>query len=156
MSGFGGDCLEIEAELSFDEPTVCELIVRASPDQAECTRITYHSAEEILTVDGSRSSLDPNVDHATISGHLRADEQRVVRFRVFLDRSVLEVFTADRGCMTQRLYPTREDSFGVGFLVKEGFAIVHRLRAWRMTAVWPNKAPQGRITLAVHSVSRET
>jgi beta-fructofuranosidase len=155
MSGFEGDCLEIEAELSFDEPTVCELIVRASPDQAECTRITYKSVEEFLTVDGSRSSLDPNVDHATISGQLRADEQGLVRFRVFLDRSVLEVFAADRACMTQRLYPTREDSLGVGFLVKEGSAIVHRLRAWRMTAVWPNKASQGQIARAVRSASRE-
>ena len=100
LSGFEGDCLEIEAELSFDEPTVCELIIRASPDQVECTSITYHSAEEILTVDGSRSSLDPNVDHATISGPLSPDDQGVVRFRVFLDRSVLEVFAADRACMT--------------------------------------------------------
>jgi beta-fructofuranosidase len=110
LSGFEGDCLEIEAELSFDEPTVCELIIRASPDYAECTSITYHSAEEILTVDCTRSSLDPNVDHATISGHFSADDQGVVRFRVFLDRSVLEVFAADWACITQRLYPTREDS----------------------------------------------
>jgi beta-fructofuranosidase len=139
--GFGGDCLEVEVELSFDEPTVCELIIRASPDQAECTSITYHSAEEILTVDGSQSSLDPNVDHATISGPLSPDDQGVVRFRVFLDRSVLEVFAADRTCITQRLYPTREDSLGVSFLVRKGSANVHRLCAWRMAAVWPNKAP---------------
>jgi beta-fructofuranosidase len=143
MAGLEGDCLEIEAELSFDEPTVVELIIRASPDQTECTRIAYHSAEEILTVDGSRSSLDPNVDHATFSGPLSADDQGVVRFRAFLDRSVLEVFAADRGCITQRLYPTREDSLGVSFLVREGSAIVHRLRAWRMAAVWPNQVTQG-------------
>jgi beta-fructofuranosidase len=138
LSGFQGDCLEIEAELSFDAPTVCELIIRASPDHAEFTSITYHSAEEILTVDGSRSSLDPNVDHATISGDLSADDRGVVRFRVFLDRSVLEVFAADRACMTQRLYPTREDSLRVSYLVREGSATVHRLCAWRMAAVWPN------------------
>ena len=92
MSGFEGDCLEIEAELSFDEPTVCELIIRASPDQMESTSITYSSTEKILTVDGSRASLDPYVDHAIISGPLSADDQGVVRFRAFLDRSVLEVF----------------------------------------------------------------
>jgi beta-fructofuranosidase len=143
LSGFEGDCLEIEAELSFDEPTVCELIIRASPDQAESTSITYSSTEEILTVDGSQAILDPYVDHATISGPLSADDQGVVRFRVFLDRSVLEVFAADRACMTQRLYPTREDSLGVSFLIRKGSAIVHRLRAWRMAAVWSNQALQG-------------
>jgi beta-fructofuranosidase len=142
LSGIQGDCLEIEAELSFDEPTVCDLIIRASSDQAECTPITYHSAERILTVDGSRSSLDPDVDPPTISGPLGPDHQGVVRFRVFLDRSVLEVFAADRACVTQRLYPTREDSLGLGFLVREGLVIVHRLSAWRLAAVWPNQAPK--------------
>jgi beta-fructofuranosidase len=156
LSGFQGDCLEIEAELSFDAPTVCELIIRASPDRAEFTSITYHSAEEILTVDGSRSSLDPNVDHPTISGPLSPDDQGVVRFRVFLDRSVLEVFAADRTCMTQRLYPTREDSLGVSFLVRKGSAIVHRLCAWRMAAVWPNKRPQGQSGRPVSSASMRT
>jgi hypothetical protein len=125
LSGIQGDCLEIEAELSFDEPTVCDLIIRASSDQAECTTITYHSAERILTVDGSRSSLDPDVDRPTISGPLGPDHQGVVRFRVFLDRSVLEVFAADRACVTHRLYPTREDSLGLGYdaLKEKGFRI---------------------------------
>jgi beta-fructofuranosidase len=39
--------------------------------------------------------------------------------------------------------PKREDSLGVSFLVRGGSAIVHRLCAWRMAAVWPNQAPQG-------------
>jgi len=139
FSDIQGDCLEIEAELSFDEPSVCDLIIRASPDHSECTTITYHSAEGTLTVNGSRSSLDPNVNQPTICGPLRPDHLGVVRFRLFLDRSVLEVFAADRACVTQRLYPTREDSSGTGFLVREGSAIVHRLSVWRMTAVWPNQ-----------------
>ena len=143
LAGIQGDCLEIEAELSFDKPTVCDLIIRASPDHTECTTITYHSAKRILTVDGSHSSLDPNVERPIISGPLGPDYQGVVRFRAFLDRSVLEVFAADRACVTQRLYPTREDSLGLSFLVREGSAIVHRLCAWRLATVWPNHAPKG-------------
>ena len=34
------------------------------------------------------------------------------------NRSVLEVSAADRACMIQRLYPTREDSLGASFLVR--------------------------------------
>jgi beta-fructofuranosidase len=140
FSGIEGDCLEIEAELSFIEPSACDLIIRASPDHTECATITYHSAQEILTIDGSRSSLDSNLNQPNISAPLGPDHQGLVRFRAFLDRSVLEVFAADRACMTQRLYPTREDSLGVSFLVREGSAIVHRLSVWRMAAVWPNQA----------------
>jgi beta-fructofuranosidase len=140
FAGFGGDCLEVEAELSFPEPAVCDLTLRASPDEAEGTTIRYRSAENLLTVDGRRSSLDPDVDCPTVSGPLRPDDQGVVRFRAFLDRSVLEVFVADRACVTQRLYPTRHDSVGLSFRVREGSVRVHRLSAWKLAAIWPNKA----------------
>jgi sucrose-6-phosphate hydrolase SacC (GH32 family) len=82
----------------------------------------------------------------TVSGPLGPDHQGVVRFRVFLDRSVLEVFAADQACLTLRLYPTREDSLGLSFMVREGSAIVHRLSAWKLAAVWPNQAPDGNRT----------
>lgn len=138
LSGCAGDCLEIELELAFDEPTICELIVRASSDQAERTTIAYDSAERTLTVDGSRSSLDPSVDHETISGPLGLDHQGVIRLRLFLDRSVLEVFAAERVCITQRLYPTRKDSLGSGFTVKKGSTIIHRLAVWQLASIWPD------------------
>jgi beta-fructofuranosidase len=138
--GFQGDCVEVEVEISFDEPTICQLSVRASPDQAERTTITYDSTEETLTVDGSRSSLDPDVDHPTVSGRLGPDHSGVVRFRVFLDRSVLEVFVADQACITQRLYPKRKDSLGLSFRVKRGSAIVLRLAVWKLASIWPDKA----------------
>jgi beta-fructofuranosidase len=138
--GFSGDCLEFEVEFSWDEPAVCELNVRAAPDGSECTTISYDSAEESVTVDGSRSSLDPEVDRRTFSGPLGPDQNRVVRFRAFLDRSVLEVFLADQACLTQRLYPNREDSLGVSFAVKKGSIIIHRLTAWKLASIWPNRA----------------
>ena len=137
--GFSGDCLEFEAELSFEQPVICDLVVRASADGVESTTITYNSAEESLTVDGSRSSLDPDVDHLIFSGRLTPDQDGLVRFHVFLDRSILEVFLADSACITQRLYPTREDSLGASFAVKKGSIIIHRLTAWKLASIWPNR-----------------
>ncbi len=138
--GWGSDCLEIEAEFAFVEPGVCDLVLRASPDGAERTVITYDSADGTLRVDGSRSSLDPDVDHPTDAGPLPPDGQGVVRFRAFLDRSVLEVFVADRACVTQRLYPTRADSVGLSFRVRAGAVRVRRLAAWKLAAIWPEGA----------------
>jgi beta-fructofuranosidase len=137
--GFAGDCLEFEVELSFDQPAICELRIRATPDGAEFTTISYDSAEATLTVDGSRSSLDPDPHRLTFSGPLAADPKGVVRFRVFLDRSVLEVFLGDSACITQRLYPTQENSLGVSFAVKTGSTIAHRLAAWKLASIWPEK-----------------
>jgi beta-fructofuranosidase len=139
FSGFSGDGLEFEAELSFTEPSICELSLRASPDNSECTTIYYDSAEKLLTVDGSKSSLDPEDYNLTFSGPLLTDQQGVIRFRAFLDRSVLEVFLADAACITQRLYPTREDSLQVRFAVKKGSVLVHRLTAWKLAPIWPHR-----------------
>jgi beta-fructofuranosidase len=135
---FSGDCLEFDVELSLDEPAIFELTVRATPDGAECTTISYHSAEQLLIVDGSKSSLDPNVNHLIFLGPLAADQNGLVRFRAFLDRSVLEVFLADRACITQRLYPTREDSLGVRCAVTKGSIMVRQLAGWKMASIWPN------------------
>jgi beta-fructofuranosidase len=139
LLGFSGDCLELEVAFSLDEPAILELSLRASPDGTECTTISYHSAEELLTVDGTRSSLDPDVDHLAFSGHLALDHDGLVRFHVFLDRSVVEVFLSNSACITQRLYPTREDSLGLSFSVTKGSIFVHRLTAWKMAAIWPNQ-----------------
>jgi beta-fructofuranosidase len=136
--GFEGDGLEVEVELSFDEPAICELCVRASPDKEERTSIIYDSARQTLTVDGSHSSIDPTVDRPVISGHLGPDHRGVVYFHLFLDRSVLEVFVADLACITQRLYPQRTDSLGLSFEVKEGSARIHTLSAWKMASIWPD------------------
>jgi beta-fructofuranosidase len=141
--GFSGDCLEFEAELAFDEPAICELHIRATADGAEGTTISYDSAEELLTVDGSRSSLDPKTDHLTFSGHLAPDRDGVVRFHAFLDRSVLEVFLTDQACITHRLYPTRANSLGVSFAVQRGSTNVHRLAAWELASIWPNTTATG-------------
>jgi beta-fructofuranosidase len=66
----------------------------------------------------------------------------VVWFRAYLDRSVLEVFAGDQVCLTQRLYPIREDSLCLSFMVKEGAAIVDRLSAWKLASVWQNRVNQ--------------
>ena len=139
FSTFSGDCLEFEVQLSFDEYAICELSVRTTPDGAECTTISYNSEEKLLTVDGSKSSLDPDTRQRTFSGHLAPDQNGVVRFHAYLDRSVLEVFLADSVCITQRMYPIQEDSLGVSFAVKKGSVFVQRLSAWKLAAIWPDR-----------------
>jgi beta-fructofuranosidase len=55
-----------------------------------------------------------------------------LRLRIFIDRSILEVFANGRQCVTQRFYPSRPDSLGVKLFAREGAAKVTRLDAWRM------------------------
>jgi sucrose-6-phosphate hydrolase SacC (GH32 family) len=52
--------------------------------------------------------------------------------RIFLDRSVLEVFANDRQCITQRIYPSRPDSLGVRLCALGGDPVGASVTAWDM------------------------
>jgi beta-fructofuranosidase len=135
--GFDGECLEIEAKLSFVEPAICSLTLRASPDLKERTTITYDSSKGLLTIDCTRSSLDWSVDRPIISGSLAPDQRGRACFRAFLDRSVLEVFVGDRQCITQRLYPTRKECQELAFEITKGSAFIDQMTVWKLDSIWP-------------------
>ncbi len=60
--------------------------------------------------------------------------------RLFLDRSVLELFANGRQAITQRVYPTRADSTGIRLFAQGGTlgAVAVVVEAWDMepTAPW--------------------
>jgi beta-fructofuranosidase len=43
--------------------------------------------------------------------------------RVFIDKSVVEIFANDRQAITQRVYPTRSESVGI-YLFSEGGVMI--------------------------------
>ncbi|HUT28673.1 MAG TPA: GH32 C-terminal domain-containing protein, partial [Sedimentisphaerales bacterium] len=57
-----------------------------------------------------------------------------LRFRVFLDKPMLEVFANDRQCLTQQVFPKRKDSLLIKVFAKGGPATVRRVDAWDMAA----------------------
>ena len=60
-----------------------------------------------------------------------------VRLRVFVDRSILEVFANGKQCLTLRAYPDREDSAGVSVFARGAAAKLVSLDAWQMRSIWP-------------------
>lgn len=57
--------------------------------------------------------------------------------RVFIDRSVVEVFVNERQYLAMRVYPGRQDSLGVSLRAQGRDAVLQSLDAWRMKAIWP-------------------
>ena len=57
--------------------------------------------------------------------------------RVFVDRSIIEVFANERQCLTIRAYPTREDSSGISLIARGSEANLVSLTAWQMRSIWP-------------------
>ena len=61
---------------------------------------------------------------------LPADEP--LKLRVFVDKSVVEVFANGRQAVMRRIYPSRPDSIGVKLFSNGAPAEVRVLQAWEM------------------------
>jgi len=135
----GGDCVEIMVEADLGEADEFGVKVRCSPDGQEETLIVYSAAGKRLAVNRERSSSSAEVARDVRGGPLELAEGEPLRLRIFLDRSVLEVFANERACLTSRIYPTRADSLGVGLFAVGGKAKVKRLDVWQMKSIWPSR-----------------
>ena len=59
-----------------------------------------------------------------------------LRLRVFIDRSVVEVFANGRQCVAMRVYPGREDSVGLSLRAQGQDATLTSLDAWQMRSIY--------------------
>ena len=59
-----------------------------------------------------------------------------LELRVFVDKSVVEVFVNGRQCVAVRVYPGREDSLGVSLRAQGQDAQLESLDAWQMKSVY--------------------
>ena len=56
--------------------------------------------------------------------------------RVFIDKSVVEVFANGKQCVALRVYPGRSDSLGVSLRAQGGDAKLLSLDAWQMENIY--------------------
>ncbi len=129
-------CVEIEAEVALDPGSRFVLSVLRAPGGEERTDIYFDSRNERIGIDTASSSLDPAAQTRDSSGPLRLRPDEPLRLRVFVDRSVIEVFANGRACVTERAYPSRPDSVRITAGVEGDGALVRRLNAWRMRDIW--------------------
>ena len=139
LGGVGGNCIEIEAEFQSSDSGEIGLKICCSRDGSEETVITYSYEKQTLTLDVSRSTLSEDfVGTASQEGPLILGEGESLKLRVFIDRSVVEVFANDRQCLTKRIYPSREDSIGVRGFANKKDSTIKILNKWNMSSIWPS------------------
>ena len=134
-----------------------EIRVLRSPDAEEYTAIRFYrnrakndwekyltrrprwidSANSVVEVDTSHSTLSPDVAiHPTESQEYYLDPNDPIDLRIFVDKSVVEVFAGQRKCISVRAYPTREDSTGVSILSR-GVPVTLHCDAYKMKSYTP-------------------
>ena len=136
LEGIGGNSLELALDIDQGASTELGLKVCVSPDGEEQTIISYDSVEGVLVVDTRRSG--PDSASATIEkAPFELDENERLHLRVFVDKSVVEVFANDRQAVARRIYPARTDSLGVRLFAAGGSAELKVLESWHISPANP-------------------
>jgi beta-fructofuranosidase len=90
-----------------------------------------------ISIDSSRSSLLADVlARPPETAPVQIVGKEPLRLRVFLDRSVVEVFANGRQCLAARVYPGRSDSLGVSLRSQGKDTVLDSLDAWTMNSVY--------------------
>lgn len=127
-----GDCLEILAHVDMGAATACTLALRRSPGDEEYTLVRYDRTTGKLSIDREHASLDHDARRGEHGGVIASSEDGLLTLRVFLDRTIVEVYANGHACLTERIYPTRDDSLGLALCVDGGAATVRALDVWAL------------------------
>jgi len=129
-----GDSLEIEIQFSPDLQTEAGLILRASLDGQDQTRIIYEPIPGQLVIHRFNPGPEVDIDNQSLPLNLAPGEP--LSLRVFLDHSVLEIFANHRTCLVSRVYPSQESSRHIGLFAQNSPALIPRLDIWKLKGIW--------------------
>ena len=158
INEINGNSIEIIAEININSSSIIELNVLKSPDKEEFTRICFFAnrgyrnwerydkwdqqkridaSDGIISIDSSQSSLSSNtLSRPTESAPVYLKPKENLELRVFIDKSVLEVFVNKKQALAMRVYPSRKDSTGVSFKSQGGTSKIIKLKNWKMKNIY--------------------
>jgi beta-fructofuranosidase len=136
VDGIGGNSLELFIDMESAEASEYGVKVCVSPDGQEETSVFYDAVEGKLKVD-TRKSGPEDTPKTVEAAPFRLKDGERLKLRVFVDKSVVEVFANSRQAVMRRIYPSRADSVGVSLFSTGGATKVHALEAWNIAASNP-------------------
>ncbi len=125
-----GDSCELEINITGATAKRVGLKVRSSLAGEEETLLYYDAEKKELVFDSTKSGKDGRMVVETAPFELAQNEP--LQLRVFIDKSVIEVFANDRQAITRRVYPGRKDSLGIVLFADGGQAKFNLVKAWEM------------------------
>jgi sucrose-6-phosphate hydrolase SacC (GH32 family) len=131
LEGIAGNSLELSLEMNAKDARQYGVKVCCSPMGEEQTLVYYDAVEKKLKVDTTKSSLAEGT-RGVEAGPFTLQANEPLKLRVFVDKSVVEVFANGRQAVMRRVYPSRTDSVGVALFAYGGPATVTTLDAWEL------------------------
>lgn len=131
-----GRAVEISAVVDPGDASQVGLSVLRASDGSETTDVSYYERADALELDTSRSTTRSDArSRPPEQAPLRLADDEPLRLRVFVDRSVVEVFANGRQSLTARVYP-HTDSTGVGLFARRGDARLQSMDVWTLASIW--------------------
>jgi len=157
LNNINGDAMELSMEIDTKNAPMFELNVLRSANKEEYTRIIFMRErgistgrnyeanvgspptvrESIITIESSYASLHPDVrprGPETASFQMKRDEK--LNLRVFIDKSIVEVFVNGKQALAVRVYPSRTDAVGVSLRSQGQDSELNSLNAWQMKNIY--------------------
>ena len=132
-----GDSIELALTIEPGNAKQFGIKVRCSPDGEEETLVFYDAEKKKLTIDTRKSSLKEG-PKSVEAGPLELQDGEPLKLRVFIDKSIIEVFANNRQAVMRRVYPTRSDSVGVKLFSNGGACRVRAGNAWDISPSNPH------------------
>jgi beta-fructofuranosidase len=162
FSNVSTNCCEALFKILINDAKRISIDVLCSPDRQEFTRITFYvnggfndrfrsvvgaatdanhlqptSNDSVVTIDSSNSSILSDVSiRPPESASIRLHSDEILDVRVFIDRSVVEVFIDDQQCLAVRVYPSLVASTGMSVIGLGGTAELVSLDIWEMRSIY--------------------
>ncbi len=93
--------------------------------------------QSLLTLETSYSSTLPGaLSRAPETGPIILEDGENLQLRIFIDRSIVEIFANNRLCIAARVYPGRDDSTGISLRAQGTPAVLKSLDAWQMANIY--------------------
>jgi len=91
----------------------------------------------LVTIETSNSSLHPDVrPRAPETAPVFIANDETLKLRVFIDKSVVEVFVNGKQVLAVRVYPSRKDSIGVSLRSMGQDSELKLMEAWQMKSIY--------------------
>ena len=161
LKSIKGNAMELNLEVDAAMVPMLELNVLRSPGREEFTRIAFFRGRgfnavrqglmepppagvspwnfnsSLISIETSYASLHPDVNpRAPETAPIFIDNNEPLKLRVFIDKSVVEVFVNGKQALAVRVYPSRNDSVGVSLKAQGNNSELKLLEAWQMKSIY--------------------
>ncbi len=143
LDNITGNAMEIMVEIDPENAQHVELNILRSPGREEYTRIVFYrnrpfwDSNSVLSIDTGNSSVLSDVRSRPVeNAPLHLHEGENLQLRIFIDKSVVEVYANGRQYAAVRVYPGMSESVGVSLFSRGQESELISLDAWQMKNTW--------------------